>query len=140
MDLESGDLHFLRFCKYGASTRGADNFIEPIQGGTDFRVGIEVGIGNHAEHAFVFRRGDAYLEVYGFFFVQAFARRYTIQFEFFKVTVDDFLVVFDGGDYTIKFVIYVLLTDNGASWFNIGTRVNTNRFPDTTMIGSRYIA
>ena len=133
MDLEPRNLHFLRFCKYRAGTRGANDFIETVQGGADFRVGIEVGIGDHAEHAFVFRRGNADLEVYGFFFVQAFTRRSAIQFKFLKVTVDDFLVVFDCGDYTIEFVIYVLLTGNGTSWFNISTRVNAHGFSDTTV-------
>ena len=31
MDLESRNLHFLRFCEYRAGTRGADNFIEEVQ-------------------------------------------------------------------------------------------------------------
>ena len=42
MDLESRNLHFLRFCEYEAGTRGADNFIEAVQGGADFGVGIQV--------------------------------------------------------------------------------------------------
>ena len=57
-------------------------------------MGVQVSISNHSKHTFILGWGNTYLEIHGFFFVQAFTRRSAVFFELDEVPVDNLLVVF----------------------------------------------